>query len=314
METNQTTSHTLQSSSGLISTPPILRSAPKNTISSKRSRLWSCSRSRPNPLAGKRLTNTNLGASSTSPQQPTSMSPSRASMSSTDSGHKTSFLWSAYENFGSKLMQGTSLSSRPYPHFLCISSPLMSCFFYPWTRTRTHTLKTPFHLSVHKSKKTKGPQPLVRLGSVVLCTVVSIWFDHFAAIESSLLFCNAFSPCLPSTLRLERDANTQTEREKETERKKRRSFTARLCFAHAPLVSVWATSPQKQKQNINRTTTFFPDPLCHVFNSDWYDELSCIEAYDDSTSLMYMVMKGTMSSRYDNLLHQEIKIERCFNS
>ncbi|KAF9338131.1 hypothetical protein BG006_010241 [Podila minutissima] len=30
---------------------------------------------------------------------------------------------------------------------------------------------------------------------------------------------------------------------------------------------------------------------------DWYDELSCIEAYDDSTSLMYMVMKGTMSSR-----------------
>ncbi|KAG0040355.1 hypothetical protein BGZ82_003361 [Podila clonocystis] len=30
---------------------------------------------------------------------------------------------------------------------------------------------------------------------------------------------------------------------------------------------------------------------------DWYDELSCIEAYDDSTSLMYMVMKGTMSSK-----------------
>src|SRR5687768_10041448 len=113
-------------------------------------------------------------------------------------------------------------------------------FFYPWTRTRTRNLKTPFHLSVHNPKKKKEPQPLVRLGSLVLCTVVSIWFDHFGATESSLLFCNAFSPFLPSTLRLERDANTQTERERKRQRKKRRSFTARLCFAHAHLVSIWA--------------------------------------------------------------------------
>ncbi|KAF9924731.1 hypothetical protein FBU30_005370 [Linnemannia zychae] len=30
---------------------------------------------------------------------------------------------------------------------------------------------------------------------------------------------------------------------------------------------------------------------------DWYDELSCIESYDDTTNLMYMVMKGSLSSR-----------------
>ncbi|KAF9202667.1 hypothetical protein BGZ49_007183 [Haplosporangium sp. Z 27] len=30
---------------------------------------------------------------------------------------------------------------------------------------------------------------------------------------------------------------------------------------------------------------------------DWYDELSCIEKYDDATSLIYMVMKGTLSSK-----------------
>ncbi|KAF9187550.1 hypothetical protein BGZ51_007396 [Haplosporangium sp. Z 767] len=30
---------------------------------------------------------------------------------------------------------------------------------------------------------------------------------------------------------------------------------------------------------------------------DWYDELSCVETYDDATTLMYMVMKGTMSSK-----------------
>ncbi|KAF9134270.1 hypothetical protein BGW39_007580 [Mortierella sp. 14UC] len=30
---------------------------------------------------------------------------------------------------------------------------------------------------------------------------------------------------------------------------------------------------------------------------DWYDELSCIETYDDATTLMYMVMKGTLSSK-----------------
>ncbi|KAG0094428.1 hypothetical protein BGZ93_007223 [Podila epicladia] len=44
---------------------------------------------------------------------------------------------------------------------------------------------------------------------------------------------------------------------------------------------------------------------------DWYDELSCIEAYDDSTSLMYMVMKGTMSSRTrDVALVERIQTER----
>lgn len=31
--------------------------------------------------------------------------------------------------------------------------------------------------------------------------------------------------------------------------------------------------------------------------SDWYDELSCVESYDDATNLMYMVMKGTLSSK-----------------
>ncbi|KAF9103456.1 hypothetical protein BGX29_003371, partial [Mortierella sp. GBA35] len=30
---------------------------------------------------------------------------------------------------------------------------------------------------------------------------------------------------------------------------------------------------------------------------DWYDELSCVETYDDATTLMYMVMKGTLSSK-----------------
>lgn len=74
----------------------------------------------------------------------------------------------------------------------------------------------------------------------------------------------------------------------------------RLCFA-CPLVPIWAISPQKQKEKkiINRTTNFF---LVHFFflpffNSDWYDEISCVEAYDDSTSLMYMVMKGNISSK-----------------
>ncbi|KAF9109379.1 hypothetical protein BGX27_007673 [Mortierella sp. AM989] len=30
---------------------------------------------------------------------------------------------------------------------------------------------------------------------------------------------------------------------------------------------------------------------------EWYDELSCIEKYDDSTTLMYMVMKSTLTSK-----------------
>ncbi|KAF9353636.1 hypothetical protein BGX26_008616 [Mortierella sp. AD094] len=30
---------------------------------------------------------------------------------------------------------------------------------------------------------------------------------------------------------------------------------------------------------------------------DWYDELSCVETYDEATTLMYMVMKGTLSSK-----------------
>lgn len=34
-----------------------------------------------------------------------------------------------------------------------------------------------------------------------------------------------------------------------------------------------------------------------LLSSDWYDELSCVESYDDATNLMYMVMKGTMSSK-----------------
>ncbi|ORY94267.1 hypothetical protein BCR41DRAFT_402467, partial [Lobosporangium transversale] len=30
---------------------------------------------------------------------------------------------------------------------------------------------------------------------------------------------------------------------------------------------------------------------------DWYDELSCIDTYNDTTTLMYMVMKGTLSAK-----------------
>jgi len=37
--------------------------------------------------------------------------------------------------------------------------------------------------------------------------------------------------------------------------------------------------------------------LIAFFFSDWYDELSCVESYDDATNLMYMVMKGTLSSK-----------------
>ena len=31
--------------------------------------------------------------------------------------------------------------------------------------------------------------------------------------------------------------------------------------------------------------------------SDWYDELSNVESYDDLTTLIYMVMKGTITSK-----------------
>lgn len=37
--------------------------------------------------------------------------------------------------------------------------------------------------------------------------------------------------------------------------------------------------------------------LLFLSNSDWYDELNCVDTYDDATTLMYMVMKGTLSSK-----------------
>ncbi|KAG0233079.1 hypothetical protein BGW41_001647 [Actinomortierella wolfii] len=44
---------------------------------------------------------------------------------------------------------------------------------------------------------------------------------------------------------------------------------------------------------------------------DWYDELNCVESYDESTSLMYMVMKGTMSSKTrDVSMVERIDVER----
>ncbi|KAG0345186.1 hypothetical protein BG004_003897 [Podila humilis] len=44
---------------------------------------------------------------------------------------------------------------------------------------------------------------------------------------------------------------------------------------------------------------------------DWYDELSCIENYDDSTSLMYMVMKSNLSSKTrDVAMVERIETER----
>ncbi|KAF9139584.1 hypothetical protein BGX30_007812 [Mortierella sp. GBA39] len=43
---------------------------------------------------------------------------------------------------------------------------------------------------------------------------------------------------------------------------------------------------------------------------DWYDELSCVETYDDTTNLMYMVMKGTLSSKTrDVSMVERIEIE-----
>ncbi|KAF9980488.1 hypothetical protein BGZ75_008396 [Mortierella antarctica] len=44
---------------------------------------------------------------------------------------------------------------------------------------------------------------------------------------------------------------------------------------------------------------------------DWYDELSCVESYDDATNLMYMVMKGTMSSKTRDIsMVERIEVER----
>ncbi|KAF9942758.1 hypothetical protein BGZ67_010390 [Mortierella alpina] len=44
---------------------------------------------------------------------------------------------------------------------------------------------------------------------------------------------------------------------------------------------------------------------------DWYDELSCVEAYDDTTSLMYMVMKSSLSSRTrDVAMIERIQVEK----
>ncbi|KAF9912895.1 hypothetical protein EC991_007507 [Linnemannia zychae] len=44
---------------------------------------------------------------------------------------------------------------------------------------------------------------------------------------------------------------------------------------------------------------------------DWYDELSCIETYDDATTLMYMVMKSTLSSKTrDVALVERTEIEK----
>ncbi|GJJ73715.1 hypothetical protein EMPS_06073 [Entomortierella parvispora] len=44
---------------------------------------------------------------------------------------------------------------------------------------------------------------------------------------------------------------------------------------------------------------------------DWYDELSCVESYDDATNLMYMVMKGTLSSKTRDIsMVERIEVER----
>ncbi|KAF9428121.1 hypothetical protein BGZ94_003329 [Podila epigama] len=44
---------------------------------------------------------------------------------------------------------------------------------------------------------------------------------------------------------------------------------------------------------------------------DWYDELSCVESYDESTNLMYMVMKSTLSSKTRDIsMVERIEVER----
>ena len=50
--------------------------------------------------------------------------------------------------------------------------------------------------------------------------------------------------------------------------------------------------------------TINPDrcPFLPTHFSDWYDELSCVETYDDATSLMYMVMKSSLSSRLEPII------------
>ncbi|KAF9375486.1 hypothetical protein BGX21_003779, partial [Mortierella sp. AD011] len=45
---------------------------------------------------------------------------------------------------------------------------------------------------------------------------------------------------------------------------------------------------------------------------DWYDEISCVETYDESTTLMYMVMKGTLSSKTRDIALVE-RVEHASN-
>ncbi|KAF9199599.1 hypothetical protein BGZ49_010253 [Haplosporangium sp. Z 27] len=43
---------------------------------------------------------------------------------------------------------------------------------------------------------------------------------------------------------------------------------------------------------------------------DWYDELSCVESYDEATNLMYMVMKSTLSSKTRDIsMVERIEVE-----
>ncbi|KAK3846179.1 MAG: hypothetical protein J3R72DRAFT_363732, partial [Linnemannia gamsii] len=44
---------------------------------------------------------------------------------------------------------------------------------------------------------------------------------------------------------------------------------------------------------------------------DWYDQLNCVESYDEATNLMYMVMKGNMSSKTRDIsMVERIEVER----
>ncbi|ORZ01927.1 hypothetical protein BCR41DRAFT_209090 [Lobosporangium transversale] len=44
---------------------------------------------------------------------------------------------------------------------------------------------------------------------------------------------------------------------------------------------------------------------------DWYDELSCVESYDDATNLMYMIMKSSLSSKTRDIsMVERIEVER----
>ncbi|KAF9133947.1 hypothetical protein BGX30_012099 [Mortierella sp. GBA39] len=43
---------------------------------------------------------------------------------------------------------------------------------------------------------------------------------------------------------------------------------------------------------------------------DWYDQLNCVESYDEATNLMYMVMKGNMSSKTRDIsMVERIEVE-----